>query len=255
MDSRDNLKSTPARRLLLVSGVCLAALASALAVASAGEKIEVPDSMEVEAVESKVVDGFFIGLSGMAPGANTSTNKTSTDDAIIYVIWTTGNPAWVALPADPEYAFRIELLDTNGLPVPKTEACNSIGINFYEFGPKNKVKVKHYHANRRGRGVALSYLLLPADPRGSPWPDRASDLFKIPGPGRYTLRVWFQILAFPTTGPGRKDYTRDLIRFPPLDYPLVARPKSSTNAANEPGASGQQRTGGPQMLICDPNGR
>jgi hypothetical protein len=234
MKNQSNLDGPTAAKILVIYAIGLAALTSLVGLASAAESSRASDAMEeepIEAIEGKVVDGFFMGLTGDAPGTGYSTNNTSTDDPIIYVIWTTGNPAWIAVPAEPEQAFRIELLDTNGLPVPKTDVCRKIGTKFYDFGQKDKVK--HFHVNKKGKGTAAPYLLLPDDPRALPWPNRPSDLFKIPGPGRYTLRIWFQIVAFPSTGPGRKDYTRDLIRFPPLDYPLVTRPRGLTNAVEK----------------------
>jgi hypothetical protein len=50
-----------------------------------------------------------------------------------------------------------------------------------------------------------------------------SDLFEISKPGNYALRIRFQILAFPATEPASPGRARTniLIRFPPLDYPLI----------------------------------
>ena len=47
---------------------------------------------------------------------------------------------------------------------------------------------------------------------------RPSDLFKITKPGRYTLRLRFQIVTLPGTTGHRKPH---LIRFPPLDVTLI----------------------------------
>lgn len=180
--------------------------------ASATQTNEEPDFVEINAIESKVVDGFYVGLYGVNSAGVGSTNNTSPDDELIYVLWAMNGPMLCVVPAQREYAYKVELLNSNGVPMPKTAIGKRVGTEFSDFDAKFYLKgipIKHLRANKEGHPVETPILFRP------------SDLFKVDKPGKYTLRIRFQILAFPKTGPGRRDFTNDLIRFPPLDYPLV----------------------------------
>jgi hypothetical protein len=220
-------KGLAAVRFTCASVVFAIAFPLAAASAGAGQSETEPHFVEVEAVETKVIDGFFVGVTELAktPSGTSGylTNNTSTGGQLCYVHWTTGQPTWIAIPAEPECAYLVELLDTNGIVVPKTKLGKKVGTKFFDFDavPRKDVKVRHLHVDKRGEPAAVDYLF---------YPYHVSDLFQIKNPGRYTLRIWFQMLAFPRTGPNRRDYTNNLIRFPPLDYQLVKAAYASTNA-------------------------
>ena len=160
------------------------------------------------AMKSPTIDGFCVGIGGWP-----NTTNTTIDDWLVFLPWTTqSNKVWIVVPAEPEYAYKIDLLDTNGLSLPKTPPGKRTGSKFDEFDAhplKHGIGIKRLTAGKMD-GVTSSPLLF-----------RAADMFKIEKPGRYVLRVQFQILVFPRTGVGRGAYTNKLIRFPPLDYPLV----------------------------------
>jgi hypothetical protein len=216
MKNQENVKNLATAKLKAVCGVCLAVFALFVTNASASESNQKPDpmnAMDIERIETKVVDGFLIGVTG-----SYLTTNTSPDELLVFVPWTTNGSAWFVVPVEPEYAYQVELLDTNGVAVPKTELGKKVGTKFLDFeASKNEVKIKRLRADKKGKAVAMPILFRP------------SDLFQIDKPGIYTLRIRFQILTFPRTGPNRRDYTNDLIRFPPLDYPLVKTANSFTN--------------------------
>lgn len=202
---------------LLTLGVVLC-----LADTQAGPSNQTARFIAIEAVKTEVINGFFIGLTGLADGASDySTNSTSPDDKLVFIPWTTKDPAWIAFPADLEYACEIELLDTNRAKVPKTELGKKVGAKFLDFDVgayKKGIKLKRERADKEGEPVATPILF---------YPSRTRDLFRIEEPGNYTLKIRFQILAFPRTGPKRGHYTNQLIRFPTLNYPIVV-PKGTS---------------------------
>ena len=171
---------------------------------------------DINAVKTELVDGYCIGVTG---SSDSSTNGTSLDEVLVFLPWTTNAPDWIAVPAELEYAYRVELVDTNGVKVPKTPAGDKIGSRFLEFGPGKDIPLNHMKTASIGK-------IAGAPPLFSPY--RTRDLFKIGAPGSYVLRITFQIMAFPRTGPYRGNHTNDLIRFPPLSYPILV-PSKSTN--------------------------
>jgi hypothetical protein len=190
----------------IVSTVVLSLLATST---WADQSNQVPVA-EVKAIKTKVIHGFCIGLAGW--NSDFYTNNTSSDDSLIFLPWTTNKPAWIVVPTEPEYAYQVELFDTNGVAMPKTDLGKKAGTKFFDFDStayEKGITIKHLHAQKIGEVTDSPFLFRP------------SDLFKVEKPGNYTLRIRFQILAFPRTGPNHGDYTNDLIRFPPLDYPLV----------------------------------
>lgn len=162
-------------------------------------------------VETKSVDGFSIGVTDYYGLTN-----TPTDRRLCFTVWTTNriwhnNPTHVIIPTEPEYAYQVELLDTNGIAVAKTELGKTVGSKFMDFNLTPSISGIHTQmigANRRGNASTLLIIFCP------------KDYFEITKPGNYTLRIRFQILAFQDTGPNRGDYTNVLTRFPPLNYPL-----------------------------------
>lgn len=186
-----------------------------------------PASINIPAIQTKIIDGFCIGVSGINSNGHWTTNNTSPDDSLIFLPWTSGGKALITVPAEPEYAYQVELFDSNGVAIHKTTLGKKFGTKFADFDANfysKGIPIKHLSARKRETVTESPYLFRP------------SDLFQIDKPGRYTLQIRFQILTFPRTGPGRRDFTNDLIRFPPLNYPLVqtnAPPqKSSKEAVN-----------------------
>lgn len=171
-------------------------------------------------VETKIVDGFFMTVADCYGYTN-----TSPDRPLCFSVWTT-NKVWatnntrVITPVKPEYAYQVELFDTNGVAVPKTVAGKEAGTKFLDFSLKTaKVRVTGGPEPNAMRTVVIEKVGTERSPNVLMF--RPSDLFKFEKPGHYTLKIRLQILAFPRTGPNPGEYTTDLIRFPPLVYPLV----------------------------------
>ena len=132
--------------------------------------------LKINAVKTKVIDGYYIGLLGMD---SYSTNNTSPDDKILVFTWTTNKPTWVTVPVESEYAYQIELLDSKGVPVPKTRLGKIVGSRFYEFNSASSKK-----------GVATKQLFVKpiGEQAGAPllfYPHKTKDFFKINKPGDY----------------------------------------------------------------------
>jgi hypothetical protein len=157
-------------------------------------------------VETKVVDSYSIGMSDQDGCTNSAPDRYLT-----FAIWSTNGPIHIVFPTQPEYAYQVELFDTNGIAIQKTEMGKQVGKrfdDFDEFAMKKNIKV-NAEAVKKNEPAPWSLMFRPID------------LFEIDKPGNYTLRIQFQILAFPRTGPNRGDYVKRIIRFPALDYPLV----------------------------------
>jgi hypothetical protein len=173
---------------------------------------QIPQFVEIKAVQTETLNGFCLGLYGRQSAD--FTNDTSVDDELVLVAWTTNAPAWFLIPAEPEYAYQVELFDANGVAVPRTETGKRVGRKFFNFGnapSKEGIRTKQMRADKKGQPAAMPILFRPRD------------YFKIDKPGRYTLQIRFQILTFPENRLNRDDNTNGLIRFPPLNYPLVKR--------------------------------
>jgi hypothetical protein len=152
-------------------------------------------------VETKVVDSFSIGVrddDGHTNGAP--------ELGLTFAVWCINGWVRIALPHHPEYSYKVELVDANGLSIPKTKAGENVGNKFDEFAKLGLEKSIKPNSGAAKKGQADGWLVMV----------RPSDLFEIKKPGHYMLRIWFQIVVFPKTGP-----KRELIRFPPLEYPLV----------------------------------
>jgi hypothetical protein len=123
------------------------------------------------------------------------------------------------VPTKPEYAYQIELFDTNGVAVPKTAAGKKMGTKFLDFDQKSAV-IRSTAGPEPNAMRTMVMEIVGGERSPSPFTLRPSDLFEITKPGNYTLRMRFQIVAFPSGGLNH-GYTNSLISFPPLDYPLV----------------------------------
>ncbi len=170
---------------------------------------------EIKAIRTEVIRGFCVGLYGAH--SDDFTNNTLTGAVLEFVPWTTNESARIVVPREPEYAYQAELYDSNGIAMPKKRLGKMAGSRFFKFDAspsKQGIPIRPLTARRIGEVTGSLSLF------------RAEDLFQIEKAGRYTLRMRFQILAFPRTGPGSGQYTNDLIRFPPLDYPLIKKEPS-----------------------------
>src|SRR2546425_981835 len=97
------------------------------------------DGSDIQFVETAVVDGFRIGLTDEFGHTN-----SSPDHRLCFSIWTTNRSARVAFPTQPEYAYAVELFDTNGIALPRTSLGKRAGSRFLDFGltsPKHGIKV------------------------------------------------------------------------------------------------------------------
>ncbi len=155
--------------------------------------------------DSKVIQDIYLGVTDEAECTNTLANQM-----LYYSFWTTNRPAVIWYPKDPEYAFRVQLFDTNGASVSKTSLGETIGRRFFDFD---------IFAQEKG----ISLLRARVD-KGSPCGHfplfRAADFFRIERPGSYKLRIQFQILV---NLKGRLNSTNKIcIRYPYLDCTILA---------------------------------
>jgi len=175
---------------------------------------------DLKFIKTKAVDGFYVGVadSGFA------TNNTPITNQLIFGIWrtTTNNNATVYIPTAPEFIYQIELLDTNGIAMPKTEFGKTVGTRFLDldtsFDGNKGFKLRMEHPSY-GPEFGGQHLFFPTRPG---YKDQRfyspTDLFEIKDPGNYKLQIHFQIIV--RTGLVL-DKTAHIVRFPPLDYPLV----------------------------------
>jgi hypothetical protein len=131
-------------------------------------------------VETKIVESFSIAVRDQDGYTNSAPDKYLT-----FAVWCTNGSVLVGVPPQREYAFQVELYDSDGITVAKTEAGKKVGSKFDDFDEsvlkRNKVNLP---ASKRGELDAWSLMFRPID------------LFKIDKPGRYILRIRFQFLAF-----------------------------------------------------------
>lgn len=170
---------------------------------STGTRIRADDARpDVQYVETKVVDGFSIGVRDFMNETN-----SPVDRELCFSIWTTTNDQpRVLFPSHQEYAYQIELSDSNGVTVPKTAMGRKVGARFSDFN----VKKQTYRTIVEQKTVPSGWRVM----------FRPSDLFEIQKPGDYTLRIRFQMLRYERIGPQPWDFTNVPVIFPPLDYPL-----------------------------------
>jgi hypothetical protein len=165
--------------------------------------------LEMQFIETKVVDGFSIGITDEFG----TTNSLSTR-RLCFSIWgPTNEHARATFPTHPEYAYQVELIGSNGIAVPKTAAGKKAGSKFFDFGPnagEQGIKIQRTFVGRKDAPFEMLVIFRP------------DELFKIEEPGNYVLRLRFQILA-PRTGKTATNGVRQLIRFPVVEYPIVVR--------------------------------
>ena len=151
MKKTNDVKGLASVKLKMVYGVCLAIFALLTTNVFGDESNQKLDPMEdatnIERIETRIVDGFLIGVTG-----SYLTTNTSPDEALVFVPWTTSSSVWFVIPAEPEYAYQVELLDTNGMVMPKTELGKKVGTKFLDFdaSPSKKgIKIKHLRAEKK----------------------------------------------------------------------------------------------------------
>ncbi len=193
-----------------------AARFAALSVAAAGET-----NAPMQFVQTKVVDGLYIGVTDEFG----HTNAPPTNH-LCFCIWTT-NAFWtnditmVAFPVDPEYACDVQLFGPNGAEVPRSENGGSVGRHFQDFDPASGYVYGTGWPPQHGVRMQRTAAMYKTPPYELLVILRPSDIFDIKTPGRYVLRIHFQIVASLPTGPGRSPRQETLVRFPPVDFPVV----------------------------------
>lgn len=113
----------------------------------------------------------------------------------------------VHAPKD-EYLARIELFDTNNVPVPKTELGKK-----YKLAPLPPWRREVLQTDPRSHGRRYSWPLSYQWHKFLEFPPPAK-LFRIEAPGRYHLRMEFQLYDVRYTN-------RTGVRFPPVELPVI----------------------------------
>jgi hypothetical protein len=96
------------------------------------------------------------------------------------------------MPTALEYIYQLELLDTNGVALPKTELGKKIGENFSDLEPSFANDKGFKLAIERAveeQGIGARNLFFPYRPTDyhGQSPYSPNDLFEIKKPGNYTL--------------------------------------------------------------------
>jgi len=160
-------------------------------------------------VTSKVVSGFYIVLTDEYGTTNTTTDRR----LCLSIVNQEETNAWLIFPS-MEYAYQVELTQSNGVPVPKTAAGRRAGSRFANFnavyaGTRGAVRQMFTTSTKERLDLRALF--------------RPGDLFQISAPGKYTLFVRFQIMVFPQVGMGTTGHTNKIITFPPMAYPLLKK--------------------------------
>jgi len=183
---------------------------------------------DIETVKTKTVEDLCVRVFS----SHGTTNNTPVDDKLAFCVWrmTTNNSMTLYMPTALEYVYRLELLDTNGSALPPTKLAEKIGVKFLDFKPSfandTGFNLKILQTDPSLGGEHLFFPHRPGYFNGEHFYS-PNDLFEIKQPGNYTLRIQFQFIL--RTGHGQ-DKTAHLVRFSPLDYPLVKLPNNQTNA-------------------------
>ena len=162
-------------------------------------------------VTTEAINRLRVGLTDHNGNTNASAGSV-----LAWTVFGPGKkPTLVGLPPQPEFAFQVELFDEKGNAVPKTGLGLRTGRRFSELSAQSEgVHMQLIKATSEAEQLTQVLLFRP------------SDLFTITAPGRYTLRIRFQIVAF-FGNPGNT--TRKLIRFAPLDYNLFEKPQGEVS--------------------------
>jgi hypothetical protein len=153
------------------------------------------------------------------------TNNTSVDNKLAFCVWETktnkNDEVTVYMPTSVEYLYQLELLDTNGIAQPKKMLAKNVGVKFLDFKPlfanDTGFELTKVHITPSLGGP---YLFFPHrsghyNGNNSYSPD---DLFEIKQPGNYSLRIRFQFIVATNSNTYKSAH---IVRFPPLDYPLI----------------------------------
>lgn len=187
-----------------------------------GTKLYAEDAQPTTAVfvDGTVTNGFFVGVTD--DSGHTNSNLSS---VLCFSIWTTNQiwtnkPIRIVFPVQPEYAFQVDLVDTNGNVIQKTEAGKRVGSKFLEFN-ENSFFVPSTGQSTEGKIKSQRTIVMAKRPPFEIFRMfRPRDLFKVEKPGCYTLRIYFQIVAPLRTESTLNTSTNILIRFSPIDYPI-----------------------------------
>lgn len=174
-------------------------------------------------VRTKTVDGFYVRV--FSSHNTDTTNNTSVDNNLAFCVWqaTTSNNVAMYMPTALEYVYQLELLDTNGFALPKKKLAEKIGVKFWDFKPlfdnETGFDLTRVHITPSLGGPYLFFPHRPGHYNGEP-NYSPNDLFEIKQPGNYTLRIRFQFIV---SADSDRYKSAHVVRFPPLDYPLVRR--------------------------------
>ena len=185
---------------------------------------------DMETVKTKIVEDLYVRVFE----SHGTTNNTSVNDKLAFCVWETktnkNDEVTVYMPTTLEYLYQIELLNTNGFALPKTKLAEKVGVKFLDLKPLFandtgfKLKIQHITPNLGGE-----YIFFPhksGDYNGEPYYS-PNDLFEIKQPGNYTLRIQFQLIVASSSNIYK---TAHIVRFPPLEYPLVKSDNAPTNS-------------------------
>jgi len=210
-------------RKYLHGGVFRVGVACLLAALFIGDLVA--GAQEGGPVTTKTVDGFYIGVIG----SDFSTNNTFVTNRLSFGIWTTtttNENSTIYIPTEPEYIYRIQLFYENNTAMPKTSLGEQVGTRFFDLDTSFAENKKKGAQLRRERAVygqewGLQFMFFPSRPGHGGKPIYSpSDLFEIDKPGKYRLEISFQVLIKNGSSPTG---TAQIIRFPPIEYPLVKR--------------------------------
>ena len=169
------------------------------------------------APKSAIVDGYYVAVMNYNTAGHVLANKP-----LCYFVWTTGikDVAWVSVPTSIEYAYDVNLFDTNGNSVPKTWLGKSVGTKFSDF------KIGKGYFESKAKPQPIGALTTNNPPLGGIVIFSPSDYFNIKKPGDYTLKIRFQIVA-PVIEPGTTNEIFKVIRFPAMDFPITQPEKKN----------------------------
>jgi hypothetical protein len=174
-------------------------------------------------VRTKAIEDLYVRV--FSTHDTDTTNNTSVDSKLAFCVWEANtnknNEVTVYMPTTLEYVYQVELLDTNGAALPKKKLAEKIGVKFLDLKPSftndTGFELTRVHITPSLGGPYLFFPHKPGYYNGEPFYS-PNDLFEIKQSGNYTLRIQFQFIVATNSNIHK---TAHVVRFPPLDYPLV----------------------------------
>src|SRR6266699_1911397 len=161
-------------------------------------------------VKSEPREGIFIGLKDSFDSPEPTVDST----IVFYFNLTNGPPSRVYLPTNQEFFYEAELFDERGSRVPKKKSWLRLGSRFGRLQETNFPRIVNFDRDLKtrmhwvypeGEGALYSELFRPAE------------IFEIKVPGKYTLRLKFQLFRLVSRS-GTNFF--ELVRLPAVDYPV-----------------------------------